>query len=323
MLDTLDKESGELFSSRSKSRIIGSALEEYKEARGEMRRLSLSGAAVKEKQLELERAKTARDSLNAEAMSLREQLTKLHRIAGSKADIARLQELRTGLAMLEWVPIIPEDARQQRDRAISDLTDANAQIDSLTNQIAQRMEKIKVLPVGEAYKAQSREIEALNGGTHDYSRSIQDLPKRRDERNKIIQRAEVEWRTVWPERTVNDAEQLRGVYVRKAEIYMLVTEQARLTLALERAEESLRSDRNEHDRLSRKLAASTEPQDPSALVASIEQGKKLGETDDAIGRLQSECMRIDAEINRDLKSLSLWAGTRGARISAYTDALNN
>jgi len=78
-----------------------------------MRRLSLSGAAVKEKQAELERAKASRDGLNAEADLLREQLIKLHRIAGNKADVARLQELRAALAVplacaawrtLQWVP---------------------------------------------------------------------------------------------------------------------------------------------------------------------------------------------------------------------------
>ena len=153
LLDALDKETGELFSPRSKSRVIGSALEEYKQARAQMRRLSLSGAAVKEKQAELERAKASRDALNAEADLLREQLTKLHRIAGNKADVARLQELRTALAVLEWVPALPANARRQRDQAVADLTDATAQIDSLTNQIAQRTEKIKALPVSDAYQS--------------------------------------------------------------------------------------------------------------------------------------------------------------------------
>ena len=130
LLDALDKETGELFSRRSKSRVIGSALEEYKQARAQMRRSSLSGAAVKEKQAQLERAKASRDALNDEADLLREQLTKLHRIAGNKPDVARLQELRTALAVLEWVPTLPANARQQRDQAVADLTDATAQIES-------------------------------------------------------------------------------------------------------------------------------------------------------------------------------------------------
>jgi uncharacterized protein YhaN len=309
LLDTLDKESGDLFSPRSKSRVIGSALEEYKQARAQMRRLSLSGAAVKEKQAELERAKASRDALNVEAGLLREQLTKLHRIAGNKGDVARLQELRTALAVLEWVPALPANARRQRDQAVADLTDATAQIESLTNQIAQRTEKIKALPLSDAFKAHTREIEALNAGTHDYLRSILDLPKRCDDRNKVIQRAEMEWRTIWHQRPVRDADQLRSAYTRKAEIHALITEHARLIVALEQAEESLRSDRDEHDRLSLELAASAEPRDPATLLASIEQSKRLGDTAEATSRLQSECKRMDAEIARDLKSMSLWSGT--------------
>jgi uncharacterized protein YhaN len=309
LLDVLGKEAGELFSPRSKSRGIGSALEEYKQARAQMQRLSLSGAAVKEKQGELERAKASRDALNAEAGLLRGQLTKLHRIAGNKADVARLQELRTALGALEWVPALPANARRQRDQAVADLTDATAQIENLTNQIAQRTEKIKALPVSDIFKAHAREIEALNAGTHDYLRGIVDLPKRCDDRNKVIQSAEIEWRTIWHQRPVSDAEQLRNAYACKAEIHALITEHARLIVALEQAEESLRSDQDEHDRLARELAASAEPPDPATLLASIEQSKRLGDTGEATSRLQSECKRMDAEIARDLKSLSLWSGT--------------
>jgi len=188
LLDALAKETGELFSPRSKSRVIGSALEEYKQARAEMRRLSLSGAAVKEKQAELEHAKASRDALHAEARSLREQLTKLHRIAGNKPDVARLQELRTALAVLEWAPPLPVNARQQCDQAVADLTDATAQIQNLTGQIAQRTETMKALPVSEALKAHAQEIENLSAGTHDYLRGISDLPRRCDDRDKATQR---------------------------------------------------------------------------------------------------------------------------------------
>src|SRR5215469_4129372 len=309
LLDGLDKEAGELFSPRSKSRVIGSALEEYKQARAQIRKLSLSGAAVREKQLELDRAKASRDALNVEADLLREQLTKLHRIAGNKADVARLQELRTALAGLEWIPALPANGRRQRDQAVGDLTAASADIESLTNQIAQRTEKIKALPLSDVLKTHTREIEALNAGTADYVRSIQDLPKRCDERNKAIHRAEMEWRAIWPQRPVSDAEQLRSFYAHKAGIYALITEHARLIVALEQAEESLRSEQDEHDRLSRELAASAEPSDPATLVASIEQSKRLGDTGEAIGRLQFEGKRMHAEIARDLKSLSLWSGT--------------
>jgi uncharacterized protein YhaN len=309
LLDALDEETAKLFSPRSKSRVIGDTLEEYKQARAQMRRLALSGVAIKEKQAELERAKADRDGLNAEAGLLREQLTKLHRIAGNKADVARLQELRAALAVLEWAPLLPTNARQQRDQAVVDLTDATAQLHNLTSQIAQRTETIEALPVSEVLKTHAQEVEDLNAGTHDYLRGISDLPKRRDDRDKATERAEAEWRTIWAQRPVSDAEQLRSAYARKAEVRALITEHARVTLALEQAERSLRSDRDEHGRLSRELAVSAESRDPATLVASIEQSKRLGDTGEATSRLQSECKRMDAEIARDLKGLSLWSGT--------------
>lgn len=309
LLDALTKETGELFSPRSKSRVIGDALEEYKQARAQMRKLALSGAAVKEKQSELERAKADRDALNAEAASLREQLTKLHRIGGNKADVARLQELRAALAILEWAPPLPANARQQRDQAVVDVTEAAAQIQNLTRQVAQRAETIESLPVSESLKAHAREVETLNAGTQDYLRGISDLPRRSDDRDNATQRAEVEWRTIWPQRPVSDAEQLRKAYAGKSDVRALITEHARVILAMEQAEELFRSERDECNRLSRELAASGEPQDPAALIASIEQSKRLGDIDEIGRRLQSECRRMDEEITRDLKSLPIWSGT--------------
>lgn len=309
LLDGLAKETGELFSPRSKSRVIGDALEEYKQARAQMRKLALTGATVKEKQSELERAKANRDALNAEAVSLREQLTKLHRIAGNKADVARLKELRAALAVLEWAPPLPANARQQRDQAVVDLTDATVQIQNLTSQIAQRTETLEALQVSEVLKAHASEVETLNAGTHDYLRGISDLPRRCDDRDKVTQRAEVEWRTIWPQHPVSDAEQLRSAYASKSEIRALITEHARVVLTLEQTEKTFRSERDEHDRLSRELAVSGEPQDPAALIASIEQSKRLGDIDEVVRRLQSESKRMDAEIARDLKSLPFWSGT--------------
>src|SRR5262249_25228773 len=183
-----------------------------------------------------------------------------------------------------------------RDQAVADLTEAKAQIESLTSQIAQRTAKIEVLPVSDAFKAHAREIEVLNSGTHDYLRGILDLPKRCDDRDKVLQRAEMEWRTIWHGRPVNDAEQLRSTYALKTEIHALITQHARLTVALEQTEDSLRSDRDAYERLSRELAASDEPRDPATLLASIEQSKRLGDTDEAISRLQAECKRIAADI---------------------------
>ena len=236
-------------------------------------------------------------------------MIKLHRIAGNKADVARLQELRTALAVLEWVPALPANARLQRDQAVADLTDATVQIESLASQIAKRTETIKALPVSDPFKAHAQKVETLNAGTHDYLRSIVDLPKRCDDRDNVIQHAEMEWRTIWHQQPVSDAGQLRSAYAHKSEIYALITQSARLTVALDQSEESLRSDQDEHDRLSRELAASAEPRDPATLLASIEQSKRLGDTGEATIRLQTECKRMDAEIARDLKKLSLWTGT--------------
>ena len=117
LLEDLEKEAKELFSPQSKGRVIGTAIAEYKDAKSEVRKLAISGAAVKEMQAELEKARQKHETLKNEAQALRDELVTLHRIAGNKPDIARLQDLRSALLALASAPVLPTHARKQRDEA--------------------------------------------------------------------------------------------------------------------------------------------------------------------------------------------------------------
>src|SRR5436190_8615863 len=74
LLEDLDEEARELFSPQSKGRVIGTAIAEYKEAKSEVRKLAISGAAVKEMQVDLEKAKQKHDTLKNEAQALQQEL---------------------------------------------------------------------------------------------------------------------------------------------------------------------------------------------------------------------------------------------------------
>lgn len=59
LLESLDAGARELFSPKSHTKTISRAIDEYKQARSEVRRLAISAATVKQKQAELEAAKEA------------------------------------------------------------------------------------------------------------------------------------------------------------------------------------------------------------------------------------------------------------------------
>jgi len=240
LLEGIDDEAKELFSPKSRGKVIGNALEEYRNARAEVRRLAISAAAVKERQTELDRTKHNHEALKAEAQSLQQELVKLRRIAGNKPDVARLQDLRASLVALGSVPALPPGIRRQRDDAVAALASSTKQIQALSEQIANRKERIQALPLSTVFKAHAKEIEELNAGINDYIRGVSDRPKRTAERDDAIERAEVEWKEVWRKRPISDAEELRSAYSRKTEVLALITEHARLTTALEQAEEQLR-----------------------------------------------------------------------------------
>jgi chromosome segregation ATPase len=97
-------------------------------------------------------------------------------------------------------------------------------------------------------------------------------------------------------------------YSRKTEVLALSTEHARLTTALEQTEEQLRAGTQELGRIDNELALHPEPPDPTVLIATIERAKSLGDTDNAIARLNSDIKRLTNEANRELSTLGLWSG---------------
>lgn len=254
LLDALDGEAKELFSAKSRTKTISRAIDEYKQARTEVRRLAISAGMVKQKQSELDAAEGTLEKLKRESQSLQQELVRLRRIASNKPDVARLQELRAALSALELVPALPSSIRRQRDEAAAALADATSQIKTISNQIAERKNRIGVLPVSSVFTVHAKEIEELNTGTSDYTRSVTDRPKRVSERDEATQLAEAEWKEIWHRRAVSDAEELRSAYSRKAEILALITEHARLSTAFAQAEEQVRTGKEEQERLCGELA---------------------------------------------------------------------
>jgi uncharacterized protein YhaN len=308
LLEKLDSETKELFSPKSRTKVINSAIEEYKTARAEVRRLAISASSVKQKQTELDGAREAHERLKAESESLLHELVRLRRIASNKPDIARLQELRGTLLALDHIPLLPIGARRERDEAASSLAEATGQIRLLTEHIGQRKERIEALHINALLKNHAKEIEELNGETNDYHRSVNDRPKRMNERAEAIQRAGAEWGRIWRDRPIADAEMLRDAYSGKSRILALITEHARLTTALAQAEELARTAREDQVRLQDELERCPDPGDPAALIAALEHAKSLGDADEGIARLKSDIGRMLTTANRDLKKLRGWAG---------------
>jgi hypothetical protein len=197
LLDGLEGEAKELFSAKSRTKTIGRAIDEYKQARSEVRRLAISAGMVKQKQSELDAAGETLEKLKMESQSLQQELVRLRRIASNKPDVARLQELRAALGALELVPALPTGIRRQRDEAAVAVADATSQVNTLSKQITERKNRIGALPVSGLLTVHAKEIEELNAGTSDYTRSVTDRPKRLSERDEATQLAEADWKEIW------------------------------------------------------------------------------------------------------------------------------
>src|SRR6185312_6205241 len=135
LLTRLNDEAKELFSPKSKGKIVGLALDEYKQALAEAKRLAISASDVKEKETQLQAAINKHEELRAQSHTLHQQQIRLRRIASNKPDIASLQKLRASLAELRAIPALPPDSRRRREDATAAFAEADHQIRRLTQQI--------------------------------------------------------------------------------------------------------------------------------------------------------------------------------------------
>jgi uncharacterized protein YhaN len=308
VLDKLDGDAKELFSPKSSKKTIGRVIDEYKQARSEIRKLAISAGTVKEKQAELETARQRLAKLKEESRSLQQELVRLRRIESNKPDLARLQAMRTALAALESVPILPADTGRQHDEAVAMLANANSQISTLTQDIALRERRIQELPANSLLKDHEKEIEELNTGMSAYTQSVSDRTKRLRQRDEAIETAQRAWEEIWAQ-PVSEAENLKNVYSSKEEILKLVGEHKGLTADLTTAEEELRNIAQEQQRLEEQLARHPDLADPAALVAAIEHAKSLGDTDRVAAKLQSDIERLTKNTQREMRKTAEWTGT--------------
>ena len=192
----------------------------------------------------------------------------------------------------------------------------------LTEHISQRKERIGALHVNSILKTHTKEIEELNSETNDYHRSVNDKPKRMNERAEAMQRAEAEWRGIWRDRPITDAERVRAAYSGKSAIFALITEHARLATALAQADELVRTAREDEDRLREELDRCPDLGDPATLIAAIDQTRSLGDSDEGVARLKSDIERMTAGANRDSKKASGMVGKHsGSRETVRTPLL--
>jgi uncharacterized protein YhaN len=308
LLEKLDGDAKELFSPKSRTRKISRVIDEYKQAKLEIRKLAISAATAKEKKAELESAEEKLASLKKESHSLQQELVRLRRIESNKPDLARLRDLRTTLTALEPVPLLPADARRQRDEAATAFSNANSQLNTLAEDIEQRERKIQELPANSLFSAYQKEIEELNAGANGYIKDIADRGKRERERGEAIELAQSAWKEIWS-RPVIEAESLRSVYSGKEEILKLVAEHEGLIVAVASAQDELQNVTQEQQRLEAQLAASPEVADPTGLVAAIEHAKSLGDTDYLSAKLRSEIERFAQNAKRAMQKLAQWSGS--------------
>jgi uncharacterized protein YhaN len=302
----LEARADALFTSQAKSRPINEALQAYKQARAESRQQAISGEEIERQQDDLAAVLQKLEALKAENEENRHALQRLQRIQGNKPDLAGLASLRNELASLHNVPDLDRDAAQRRERAAVALSGAHAQAERLAGRISQREEQLAELVSDPELKRHHQRISALNQQTSQYRTNLQHVAKRQSEAGNTLRQAHDQWRLLWPERSMDEADSLRPVETEKEAIRALITEHGRieeLQAALQRDIDDAQAQKAD---IEQQIDRAPDPPDASKLAAAIEAARRLGDVEAQRAKIQAEQSAALAAAGRELGKLRGW-----------------
>lgn len=305
-LNKLDEEADGLWSPReSQGRLYYQARARMKDAKERQRNNSLSTNAWQSARKDLENAEKDYETRRKEHETLSIELKKLARIRRIFPTVRRKSELESEITELGKVKLLADDAGKTLAEAEKVVAELNAQIEVLTPYLLNEKKDLEQLNFDDALVRQTNDIILLNEQRIEIRRSSNELPKKRDEFNRELNKladlaAEIGWESIElsmliervPQR--NKLEQIRSLLTQDRELETLI--QSAYTTC-EDARVNLEENENLLGRIGQVL-------DVSGLKAVL---KTIQSSDDVTTRIRMEQGRVDEaaeEIKRILKDLS-------------------
>lgn len=320
VLKQLDEEAGSIYSSGSGSKktALKLALADYKETQKKKHEASLSSHKWQQQQRDLENARSELERIRQQLADLRSREHRLQRLQSALPRIAERKQLRAQLAELGDVVLLPAAySEEARSRCQSDLRHVEQRIAALEIELdgdqgpTARCAEIKI-PAGLLdHEALITSLQNQLGAHLKAASDVKELRIRRDALQTQLERLRRDLgisaepplaiphipadRRVIIENLGNNEKRLRAAPVH------LATEQRKL-------EQTLQACQAEVEDLG-------PPLDVSNLERTCVQARNLGAIEDDLTARRHSLAALEAEADRQLRSLGLWTGSRAELVA--------
>ncbi|HMI90233.1 MAG TPA: AAA family ATPase, partial [Polyangiales bacterium] len=240
-LHALRAEADALWKPRGKAP-LNQALEQYKEARKDVRAHATAADQVRAQQEELERSKARAQAAQQRRAALLAEQSRLQRVLRVLPALAKQRALREQLARLGTVALLDDDAADQRRRAQSALAAADEQCEQLGRSVQRHEQRRAALVIPESLAALGAEtVRSMRNQLGNHVKAAEDLPRRQAELRRRTLEAEEVLRELGDPVALGDVERLRVDRAAQARIAKLTSEHSGLHEKMQGAERELAS----------------------------------------------------------------------------------
>ena len=308
LLESLDKEAGDLFNARATKPLLNQSIKQYKEAKQRIKNCSLSANLWSEHSKKLAMAQQQDAELLAQLHALRTEQLRLERIQRTRPAAQRRQELLEEFKEVEHAVLLPDDTTAKRIRYYSDLSTAQVQEQQAQESIAELEQQVQHIHIPDKILAQKVAIDNLRERLGSHQKAAKDLPGVRTEMRTVEAEAEALLHEIYPQHELAQLPELVLSHPQREKLKQLADEYPSLREKQAQLKERLVSLKQQLTQQQHALQALATPYDITLLQTSLAQALKQGDLEEHIAKDERELRLLKVKADIGLKQLGLWSG---------------
>ncbi len=313
ILSDLQKGADELFKPSASKPLINQALKRFKEAQKQIRDLSLPVAEWKKLQKALATTlsdlKQVEDEINDKGKE-KNRLDRLNRVKGALAErravVTRIEEMKDVL-------VLPEQFDEKRKAASENFLSATVANEKAEAKLCRLKDESDALNVRMELLENEGAILSIHKALGAVEKTIIDRPQQDGKRRLLRNEAKIILKSVRPDITIEDADQLRPLLKNKKWISGLAQKHGLLTQKKESAKATLRDVEDEIASIKRALGDHSRSNlDLTELKAAIAVANKAGDLEERLSVSQKRTSDSKVACDNELARLGRFSGTTEA-----------
>ncbi len=308
ILQSLEDDASDLFRSKGSTQIINKAINDYKEAKKESSKSSLSGREWAEHDSNLKKAMKQKEKLGEELGRLTNEKTRFERLQKAIPKIGAIKESKAELSAIREVRILPSDFSEKRRKAYEKLTSTKETLNREVERLKQINGKIDTLSVPEALLQQEENITAIHEKLGSHRTALTDMPGLEREKDILAEESKAIIEDTFPDHSIKDIKELSISAAERVRVQELGNKYQALIDNQKRWSKDVRSLNEKLTTKNKELNNLAAPRNAGKLRRAVAGAQKHGDLDSELKKTVSDLQNDKTQTEINLKKLGLWTG---------------